>query len=200
MPLSFVTTNPIKHTSPIRVLKEYGLTVEIVERDLPEIQAETAADVAIAKALEAFRLLGKAVVVNDFAIHFDLLGGFPGTFVKQATKKLGLDGFFTLLEGPEGLRPHVCRLVTAFAFMDRGLAAPAIFCRETFGRISDEAFAALPVKPKAKQLVMDIFVPEGERQAIGQMDPDAFDRWRKRPVHEQIYHDLAAFILARPRS
>lgn len=197
MRVSFATTNPIKVDSVVRVLQGRGIEVEVVKLDVPEIQAETALLVAAEKAREAFRQLAAPVLVNDFAIHFDALGGFPGTFVKQATRQLGLEGYFRLLKTEAGHLSHDCTMMTALAYMDAQLDKPRVFVRATPGLISPEAYRTLPRKPKHEELIMDVFVPEGEVHAIGQMLPAEFDRWRKRPAHEKFYHDLADWLIAR---
>ena len=197
MRVSFATTNPIKVDSVVRVLQGRGIEVDIAKLDVTEIQADMAAEVAAAKAREAFRQLGAPVLVNDFAIHFESLGGFPGTFVKQATRQLGLDGYFRLLKPTDGHLSRGCTLVSALAYMDARLEAPKVFERVTPGVISQTAHQQLPPKPREKQLVMDVFVPDGEALSIGQMPPADFDRWRKRPAHEKFYHDLADWLIAR---
>lgn len=197
MRVSFATTNPIKVDSVVRVLKERGIDVDVVKLDVPEVQEDSAAEVAGAKAREAFRQLGRPVLVNDFAIHFQALGGFPGTFVKQVTRDLGLEGYFRLLQTDRGHLSHECTLVTALAYMDAAVDAPMILVRQTPGLISPEAYRLLPRRPKGEELVMEVFVPDGEACAIGQMTPAHFDRWRRRPAHERFYHDLADWLIAR---
>jgi len=198
MRVSFATTNPIKHASLVRVLKGYGIETEIVDLEVPEIQAESAKEVAAAKALEAFRRLSAPVLVNDFAIHFEALGGFPGVFVKQATRQLGLEGYFRLLKTADGHLSHRCTLVSVLAYVDPAMsvckAEPMLFERVTPGCLSPEAYRLLPPKPKEKELVMDVFVPEGETCSIGQMTKTRFETWRTRQEHEKFYHDLARWL------
>jgi inosine/xanthosine triphosphate pyrophosphatase family protein len=201
MRVSFATTNPIKVDSVVRVLKDRGIEVEVIKLDVQEIQADTAPEVATFKCFEAYRNLLAPVLVNDFAIHFEALGGFPGAVVKQVTRQIGLEGYFRMLRTSDGYLSHACTLVSVLAYMDpkmeAALEAPKLFERVTPGNISPEAYRLLPRKPKEKELVMDVFVPEGETLSIGQMTPERFDAWRKRPAHEKFYHDLADWLIAR---
>lgn len=204
MRLSFATTNPIKIDSVMRILKGRGIGIDIVRLDIPEIQADSAQEVAAAKALEAYRNLASPVLVNDFAVHFPALGGFPGTFVKQVTERIGLEGYLRLLHRTDALRglpDFGCALTSVLAYMDPSMEAaseaPKLFERVTRGVVSPDAYRLLPRKPKGKELVMDIFVPEGETLSLGQMPPERVDRWRKRPMHERHYHELADWLIAR---
>src|SRR5689334_1309050 len=101
MRVSFVTTNPVKIDSVVRVLESCGIGVDVVDFDVPEIQAETASEVAAAKALEAFRRQDRPVLVNDFAFHMDALNGWPGAYIKLESERLGLGMFLQMLK-PHG--------------------------------------------------------------------------------------------------
>jgi hypothetical protein len=81
--------------------------------------------------------------------------------------------------------------------MDAALDGAKIFMRATPGQISAEAYRLLPRKTREKELVSDIFVPQGETLSLGQMAPDQFDNWRNRPEHERFYHDLADWLNTR---
>lgn len=197
MRLFFATTNPIKVDSTVRILQELGIDVEVVAKDIPEIQADTAAEVAAGKAREAFRQLGAPVLVNDFAIHFEALGGFPGPYVKYVTRTIGLEGYFRALRTSNGHLSHACTLVSALAYMDAGMDAPKTFERATPGCVASHVYDALPRKPKEEELVMDVFVPDGETLSIGQMPKGRFEAWRRRPAHEKFYRDFAQWLIAR---
>jgi non-canonical purine NTP pyrophosphatase (RdgB/HAM1 family) len=196
MRVFFVTTNPVKVESVVRVLNARGIKVEVTGLDIPEIQAKTASEVAAAKALEAFRRLQEPVLVNDFAFHIDALNGWPGAFVKIETERLGLGMFLQMLRPPRGgHESHECRMSNALAYMDGRLEAPQVFTREIRGLLSPEAYQCLPKKEDA--WVDKIFVPDGELIPIGAMSPHRFDEWRKRPEVEGYYRELADWLLAR---
>ncbi|HJV32963.1 MAG TPA: non-canonical purine NTP pyrophosphatase [Patescibacteria group bacterium] len=196
MRVFFVTTNPVKIDSVVRVLNARGIGVEVKDLDIPEIQAETASEVAAAKALEAFRIVQAPVLVNDFAFHIDALNGWPGAYVKTESERLGLGMFLQMLRKPEGGHlSHRGRLANALGYMDARLDAPKVFAREVPGTLSPAHYEALP--EKKGQWVHKIFVPDGETMPVGQMPPHRFDAWRKRGEVEGYYHELADWLLAR---
>lgn len=195
MRVSFVTTNPVKIASLKRVLNDRGIEVEIIDRDIPEIQALTADEVAAAKAVEAFRLFRRPVLVNDFACHLEALNGWPGAFVKFETERLGLGTFFRMLKTPQGHLGYGCRLANAIAYMDDGLQEPKIFARSIPGVISPQAYEALSAKEGA--WVDTVFVPDGEFLALGEMTPAQKDAWRRRDAVEGYYRELADWLAAR---
>lgn len=196
MRVFFVTTNPVKIESVVRVLGARGIEVEVKDLDIPEIQAETASEVAAAKALEAFRLLKAPVLVNDFAFHLDALNGWPGAYVKTESERLGLGMFLWMLKRPNGHLSHEGRLANALGYMDASLGAPKVFAREIRGVLSPADYEALPDKKGV--WVHKIFVPDGETVPIGAMTPHHFDEWRKQGAVEGYYHEFADWLTARP--
>jgi len=196
MRVSFVTTNPVKIESVVRVLNGRGIEVEVADLDIPEIQAETASEVAAAKAMEAFRLLNGPVLVNDFAFHIDALNGWPGVYVKHESERLGIGMFLQMLQMPGGGR-YSCasRMANALGYMDGRLKTPKVFAREIRGVLSPDAYEALPKKKGA--WVHTIFVPDGETIPVGAMPPHRMDEWRKQGHVEGFYHELADWLIAR---
>ena len=194
MRVSFVTTNPVKIASIKRVLEARGIQVDIVDQDIPEIQAATAAEVAEAKARQAYQILGRPLLVNDFAFHIDALNGWPGAFVKMETERLGLDVFFRMLKTEQGHLGYACRMVNAVAYVDAFLRTPKVFTREIPGIISPDVYEAMPEKRGA--WVDKVFVPDGETLSLGQMTKPQFEAWRRRGAVEGYYRELADWLLA----
>lgn len=70
--LIFATSNSGKVASIQRYLDAVGVAVHVVARplDIVEIQADTALEVARAKAAEAYRQLGHQLVVDDSELDY----------------------------------------------------------------------------------------------------------------------------------
>ena len=68
-----VTNNPHKFAEAKAIVGE----LEHVALELPEIQAASTSDVALAKARAAFAIVGRPVVVEDAGLELAALGGFP---------------------------------------------------------------------------------------------------------------------------
>lgn len=88
-PFVFVTGNRHKLMEAERVL---GQAVEAAPLDLPEIQSLDLVEVLRAKAVEAWRLFERPLVVEESGLEMSALGGFPGPLVKWMLKAAGAEG------------------------------------------------------------------------------------------------------------
>ncbi|HTQ79504.1 MAG TPA: non-canonical purine NTP pyrophosphatase [Thermoanaerobaculia bacterium] len=91
MPPSFVlvTGNPGKLAEARRLA---GLDFEAVALDLPEIQSLDLLEVLAAKGEEAWRRLGRPLVVEEAGLSLAALNGFPGPLVKWMLDAVGAQG------------------------------------------------------------------------------------------------------------
>ena len=69
-----------------------GTDLEAVEVDLPEIQSLDYLEVVRAKADEAWRRLGRPLVVEEAGLDLAALNGFPGPLVKWMLEAVGAEG------------------------------------------------------------------------------------------------------------
>lgn len=69
-----------------------GADLEAVELDLPEIQSLDLIEVLRAKADEAWRQIGRPLVIEDVSLELQALNGFPGPLVKWMLQALGAEG------------------------------------------------------------------------------------------------------------
>lgn len=69
-----------------------GDDLEAVELDLPEIQSGDYLEVLRAKAGEAWRRIGKPLVVEEAGLDLAALNGFPGPLVKWMLQAVGAEG------------------------------------------------------------------------------------------------------------
>lgn len=99
--LIFATSNQGKATSLKRHLASVGVPVTVEARplELIEPQADTALEVALSKARQAFALLSQPVIVDDSAFHITALGGFPGPYIKYMLSTLGIEGIMAFMKG-----------------------------------------------------------------------------------------------------
>jgi non-canonical purine NTP pyrophosphatase (RdgB/HAM1 family) len=84
-----VTGNPGKMAEARRLA---GLDFESVTVDLPEIQSLSYEEIVREKAAEAWRLLGRPLVVEEAGLGLLALGGFPGPLVKWMLEAAGAEG------------------------------------------------------------------------------------------------------------
>lgn len=163
MDLTFVSTNAGKFREVRTVLREYGIPVRWMRRELPEIQADRLESVVEAKLSEAKKLRLR-VLVEDSGLFIPGLAGFPGVYSSYALRTIGLQGILRLLDGrPRGA---VFRTVAGLSIgRDRWMRSGE--CR---GRIADRArgtngFGFDP-----------IFIPDGETRTFGQLDIEEKNR------------------------
>jgi XTP/dITP diphosphohydrolase len=153
----FVTSNPNKWQEAQRIL---GTPIERVELELEELQAESVAAVARAKAELAFQRLRRPVIVEDAGVELLGLGGFPGPFIKYWEKLGGLD---SICRAADGLGDRRMRAVCALGI-----------CSEQGSEVVEGAVAGtVAAAPRGQNgFGWDaIFIPEGEQRTFGEMSP-----------------------------
>jgi XTP/dITP diphosphohydrolase len=69
-----------------------GGDVETVLADLPEIQSLDYLEVVRAKAAEAWRQVGRPLIVEEAGLDLPALNGFPGPLVKWMLEAVGAEG------------------------------------------------------------------------------------------------------------
>lgn len=99
----FATTNKNKLNEAERIL---GISVEGVKLDIDEIQTLDPEECAKKKALSAYRLLKKPVLVEDTTLFFEAWNGLPGVFIDYFMQTLGNDGILKLLVNESNRRAY----------------------------------------------------------------------------------------------
>lgn len=84
-----VTGNRGKAEEAKRIL---GIDLATEPLDLPEIQSLDMGEILEAKAEEAWRRLGRPVVVDETSLELAAFGGFPGPLVKWMLEAVGAAG------------------------------------------------------------------------------------------------------------
>jgi non-canonical purine NTP pyrophosphatase (RdgB/HAM1 family) len=164
----FVTSNPNKWQEAQRIL---GYAIERVELDLPEVQAETVAEVALAKAKAAYAALKRPVIVEDAGVELLALGGFPGPYIKYWEK---LGGLRSICRAADGLGDRRVRAVCALGV-----------CSNAGSDVVEGSVdGLLSLQPRGESgFGWDaIFVPKGEGRTFGEMtaaEKDARSHRRK---------------------
>ncbi|KAJ5086540.1 hypothetical protein NUU61_007847 [Penicillium alfredii] len=92
---TFVTGNPNK-VREVRAILGTTIPVESVALDIPEIQG-TLEEIARDKCRRAAMIVDGPVVVEDSALEFRAMNGFPGPYIKDFLESIGNDGLNRLL-------------------------------------------------------------------------------------------------------
>ena len=80
-----------------------GRPVQHIELDLPEVQAIDVQAVIEHKAREAYRQVGKPVLVEDTSLALHVWHGLPGALIRWFLETVGNNGICKMLEGYEHL-------------------------------------------------------------------------------------------------
>ena len=82
----FVTgnKNKAKHLSDL-----LGIEIDYHDIELQEIQSMDVVEVAREKAIRAYDIIQRPVLVEDQAVYLEALGGFPGPFIKYMVESSG---------------------------------------------------------------------------------------------------------------
>lgn len=164
---ALVTGNVNKHREAERLLSH---TLERVELDLPELQAATTREVAIAKATTAHAALARPVIIEDAGLEFAVLGGFPGPFIKFWET---LGGLVSMCRALDGTRDRRATAVCVLAFVDD---------TGTVGHVEGRTEGTIAMLPRGDNgFGWDaIFIPDGDTRTFGEMIAQDKDAWSHR--------------------
>lgn len=179
--LTLITSNPHKAAEASRLL---GFGIRSVDLALTEIQGSSLEAITWHKLAGARRHLTGPVLVEDVALGFDILGGFPGPYIKWLIEAAGGEGLArlaTALENP---------LVRARCCLGwwTGLEEH-FFVGEVAGRVASEPRGSRGFGWDAW------FVPEGSGKTFGEMSSVDKDRISHRAL---AYGKLVAAIESSP--
>ncbi len=156
----FATSNPAKAREASHFL---GRRVEARPLDVREIQSLSFETVVRAKALEASRVLGTAVLVDDSGLSLLAWHGYPGPFTRWAIDATGEDGFARLVDAVGDRRAEA---VAALAVARPGDLENDVLV--VVGRVSGRI---APAPRGTNGFGWDvIFIPEGEDRTYAEMD------------------------------
>lgn len=138
-----------------------GLPVGHRKLDLPEIQSLNPHEVARIKAQEAYRLLSQPVLVEDFSLRFEVLGGLPGPLIKWFLQEIKAEGLCKLLDS---YASRVAYAQTCFGYCDKD--GVEIFEGTMKGAIARE--------PRGENSygTDGIFIPDGQTKTWGEMNKE----------------------------
>jgi len=154
--LTFITSHAKKAEELARHL-DFPVTHH--KLDLAEIQSLDPVEVVTAKAKEAYKLLNRPVLVEDYSVTFETLGGLPGPLIKWFLQEMQVEG--------------ICRLLDNYPSRQATAQTCFALCDEQGARVFDGTIAgAITTKPRGDHgFGMDaIFIPNGATQTWGEMN------------------------------
>lgn len=154
--VSFVSSNKNKFEEAKNIVSKFGLKLEFLKSHLQEIQADTLEEIATHKAMEAFSIYSKPVIVEDSGLFIKSLNGFPGPYSSFVFDTLGNKGILRLVSVK---RDAVFRSIIAYCERDGDVR---LFSAGVRGSISK--------KEHGKRWGFDpIFIPSGKNKTYSQL-------------------------------
>lgn len=183
-PIYFITGNKYKLLEIKPIAEKYGFTV--VQADFPKFEIQDSSLLNIAKhaALNAYRNLGKPVLVEDAGLFIDALKGFPGPYSSYVFKTIGITGILKLMENISNrkacFKSATVLIYEPFIISSIGKTC-GIICQKPRGM---QGFGFDP-----------IFVPEGSNKTFAEMSIDEKNRYSHRAkAVEKAFSTLRQYL------
>ncbi len=164
----FVTGNLLKVEETSRYLK---IRLPHQKLNLIEMQSLDIDEIVRHKAMQAYEILRKPILVEDTALQFEALGGkLPGTLIKWFLEELKDEGLCRLLDG----RSRNATAITTYAFHDGDEIH--IFKAEVQGIYADHPRVIRPLGWATP------FIPNGSTKTWSEMDLDEYEKSAMRNI------------------
>ena len=162
--LFFASSNENKFQEAERILTNLGVKVNFSKTTLEEIQSSSLSEIAEQKAISAYELIQKPVIIEDDGLFIDSLNGFPGPYSSYVYDTIGNKGIMNLLENSEF---RDAKFVSIIAYLG-GSDGVKLFESSIPGKISS-------VIEKGGWGYDPIFIPNGESKTYANVyDKDKF--------------------------
>ena len=112
--LSFATGNKNKFYEASTIAKKFNTEIEQAKIDIDEIQHHDPTEIAKAKIRDAWKIVGKPVIVNDSSYDIPALGGVPGGYMKDVTGWLSTQDFMNLMADKQDKRIFLHEVVAYY--------------------------------------------------------------------------------------
>ena len=162
--LFFASSNEHKFQEAERILANLGMQINLFKTTLEEIQSNNLNDIAEKKAINAYDLIQKPVIIEDDGLFINTLNGFPGPYSSYVYDTIGNKGIMNLLENSE-IRD--AKFVSIIAYCDNDYGVK-LFESSIPGKISS-------IIEKGGWGYDPIFIPDGESKTYANVsDKDKF--------------------------
>ena len=162
--LFFASSNEHKFQEAERILANLGMQINLFKTTLEEIQSNNLNDIAEKKAINAYDLIQKPVIIEDDGLFINSLDGFPGPYSSYVYDTIGNKGIMNLLENSE-IRD--AKFVSIIAYCDSDCDVK-LFESSIPGKISS-------IIEKGGWGYDPIFIPDGESKTYANVsDKDKF--------------------------
>ena len=109
----FVTHNKGKAKSAEKYFD--NLKISTYDFELDEPRSDDVKEIATAKVMQAYKVVGKPCIALDTGFFIEALNGFPRAFVNFSLDTIGIDGILKLMQGKENRK---CKFEACLAYYD----------------------------------------------------------------------------------
>ena len=109
----FVTHNKGKAKSAEKYFD--NLKISTYDFELDEPRSDDVKEIATAKVMQAYKVVGKPCIALDTGFFIEALNGFPRAFVNFSLDTIGIDGILKLMQGKENRK---CKFEECLAYYD----------------------------------------------------------------------------------
>jgi len=165
----FVTKNKHKFLEASEIMRKYGIELETLEINKPEIQSLDLREIVLHGLVNLYSLVNKPLVIEDAGLFIRALNWFPGPYSSYVFKTIGCQGILKLMDGIED---RYAKFKSVVGYIDA--KSTVLFEGEVEGAIAYEArgnrgFGFDP-----------IFTPKGESKTFAQMSMQEKNRFSHR--------------------
>ena len=162
--LFFASSNEHKFQEAERILANLGMQINLFKTTLEEIQSNNLNAIAEKKAINAYDLIQKPVIIEDDGLFINTLNGFPGPYSSYVYDTIGNKGIMDLLENS---KVRDAKFVSIIAYCDSDCDVK-LFESSIPGKISS-------IIEKGGWGYDPIFIPDGESKTYANVsDKDKF--------------------------
>ena len=152
----FASSNKNKYDEAKNITSKFGLNLVFLKSHLQEIQADNLEDIAKHKAIQAYSICSKPVIVEDDGLFIKSLNGFPGPYSSFVFDTIGNKGILQLVSRP---RDALFRSIIAYCERDDCVH---LFSADVKGTISKK-------EQGVKWGFDPIFIPSGENKSYSEL-------------------------------
>jgi len=178
--IRFVTRNKHKFEEVSNVLQEYGIKVEQLCLDKPEVQAKSLSDVVRFSLILLYSVVGEPLVVEDTGLFIEALRGFPGVFSSYVFKTIGVNGILKLMENVSNRKAMFKSIVGYIDGSQIALFEGIVNGRITYEPRGNMGFGFDP-----------IFIPDGSEKTFAEMSVNEKNKFSHRA---KAFRKLASWL------
>jgi len=165
----FVTKNKHKFLEASEIMRKYGIELETLEINKPEIQSLDLREIVLHGLVNLYSLVSKPLVIEDAGLFIRALNWFPGPYSSYVFKTIGCQGILKLMDSIED---RYAKFKSVVGYIDA--KNTVLFEGEVEGTIAYE------VRGNRGFGFDPIFTPKGESKTFAQMSVQEKNRFSHR--------------------